>query len=352
MIENLIVDAHLDLGWNAIQWNRDITQSVYTIRTQEAGVVGKGRANGTVALPEMRAGKLKLCIATLMGRSTGNPIAHVDFVSPAQTFGMARSHLAYYRALEHLGVVTLITDTPQLDQFLNTLTGDSSEIGFVISMESADAILDPAQVGEWYDLGVRLIGPAHYGMGRYAGGTGVEEGLTDIGFELLREMDQHHIILDVTHLSDKAFWQALDSFGGHIIASHNNCRALVPQQRQFSDEQILAITGRGAVIGVAFDAWMLQDGWIKGVTTNEQVTLETVVDHIDHICQLTGNSAHVGIGTDLDGGYGREQSPCDLDTIADLQKMKPILQSRGYSDTDIQAIFHGNFIRKFREAWA
>ncbi len=352
MQPELIIDAHLDLAWNAIQWNRDITQSVYTIRTRETNIEGKGRAVNTVALPEMQAGNISLCIATLMGRNTGNPVPHLDFASRMQTYGVAQGHLAYYRALEHAGYARIITDLEQLNNHLTALDTNDQTAGFIISMESADAILDPEQVSEWYDAGVRLIGPAHYGMGRYAGGTGVEDGFTDIGFALLKQMEQHNIILDVTHLSDKAFWQALDNFNGHIIASHNNCRALVPHQRQFSDDQLKAIIERDGVIGVAFDAWMLQEGWIKEVTSNKSVTLATVADHIDHICQLAGNTDHVGFGSDLDGGFGREQSPSDLNTIADLQNFKPLLSDRGYSDADITAIFSGNWIRKFNEAWA
>jgi membrane dipeptidase len=168
---------------------------------------------------------------------------------------------------------------------------------------------------------------------------------------LLKEMTRLNIILDMTHLSDRAFWQALDHYDGLVIASHNNCRELVPGQRQFSDEQLQAIIARGGAIGVSLDAWMLKPGWIKDVTTNEGVTLASVVDHIDHICQLAGNAQHAAIGSDLDGGFGREQSPSDLDTIADLQKLIPLMQNRGYSDNDIAAIMHGNWLGILRKVW-
>lgn len=359
MIRNWIVDAHLDLGWNALQWQRDLTQSVMTLRTQEATMTGKGRARNTVALPEMRQGSINMCFATLMGRSTGTPNPIVDFHSPTQTYAVARGHLAYYRALEYAGEATIITDTAALDAHVNVLDASYKEggepapqkIGFVISMESADAILEPRQLADWVAAGVRLIGPTHYGMGRYSGGTAVEEGFTPIGFELLKEMEAHNVILDVTHLSDRAFDEAVDRFGGHFIASHSNCRALVGHQRQLADTHIRQLAARGAVIGMAFDIWMLDFGWIKGVNTNSGIGLSRIVEHIDHICQLTGNTRHVGIGSDLDGGYGREQSPYDLDTIADLQKLAPMLQERGYTDSDVEAIFHGNWVRKLREAW-
>jgi membrane dipeptidase len=352
----LIVDAHLDLSWNALQWNRDLQQSVYTIRTLETGMQEKGRALNTVALPEMRAGQIFLCFATLLARSTRTPVAHVDYRSAEQAFGIARGQLAYYRALEQSDSIRIVSNVNSLDEHVRAweTVADSDHqlpLGFIISMESADAILQPNDLEDWYQAGVRLIGPAHYGIGRYAGGTGVEDGFTEIGFRLLDEMQRLGIILDLTHLSDTAFWRALERFSGPVIASHNNCRALVPHQRQFSDAQIKAIIEHDGVIGAAFDAWMLQPGWIKGVSSNEEVKLAAVVDHIDHICQLAGNGNHVGIGSDLDGGFGREQSPSDLDTIADLQILTSLLSDRGYSEDDITAIMHDNWINLLRRAW-
>jgi membrane dipeptidase len=156
----------------------------------------------------------------------------------------------------------------------------------------------------------------------------------------------------MSHFSDQAFWQALDLYDGPILASHNNCRALVPHQRQFSDAQLQAIMARDGVVGVAADAWMLKPGWVGGQSTNVDVTLDHVVDHIDHICQLAGNPRHAAIGSDLDGGFGREQAPCDLDTIADLQRIPDLLEARGYEAEDIAAIMHGNWLRLLRESWA
>jgi membrane dipeptidase len=355
----LIIDGHLDLSMNALQWDRDLTQSVYTIRAQENYDTRKGRALGTVAFPEMRQGRIALSFATLIARSTGRPAPQIDFRSTAQAYGMAHGQLAYYRALEQQGQVRIITTPAGLDGHMAEwlaweAAADSANtppLGFVISMEGADPILEPAQLEAWWQAGLRLLGPTHYGPGRYAGGTGTEVGLTGLGPPLLAEMERLAIGLDLTHCSDQAFWQALDHYHGPVLASHNNCRALVPHQRQFSDEQLKAIFERGGVIGAAFDTWMLQPGWIIGHTTNAQVSLAAVVDHIDHICQLAGNCHHAAIGTDLDGGYGREQSPCDLDTIADLQKLSGLLAGRGYSNEEIAAIFYGNWLRFLKQLW-
>ena len=159
------------------------------------------------------------------------------------------------------------------------------------------------------------------------------------------------ILLDLTHSSDQAFWESLEHYEGLVLASHNNCRALVSHQRQFDDQQLRKIFQRDGVIGLAFDAWMLSPGWTIGESQNDSVTLNTVVDHIDYICQLAGNCRHAAIGTDLDGGYGREQSPSDLDTIADLQKLVGLLEKRSYNHDDIVAIMHGNWLRLLNQAW-
>ena len=355
----LIIDAHLDLSWNALQGNRDLLRSAYTIRTQEVGTLGKGRAQGTVAFPDMRQGGLAVSVVTLFARCTGRPSPHADYASPAQSYGVAQGQLAYYHGLEHEGHIRIITDRANLDNHIadweaweEVGSDDTPPLGFVISMEGADPILKPDRLEEWVRGGLRLLGLTHYGPGRYAGGTGTELGLTELGPPLLAEMERLGVTLDLTHCSDQAFWEALEHYEGLVLASHNNCRALVPHQRQFSDEQLRAIFERDGVIGAAFDAWMLQPGWVSGQSTNEAVTLNTVVDHMDYVCQLSGNSRHAGIGTDLDGGYGREQSPCDLDTIADLQKIAGLLANRGYSDDDIGAIMHGNWLRLLRQAWS
>lgn len=354
----LIIDAHLDLAWNALQWNRDIQHSVYTIRTAESNLSGAGRGQGTVALPEMRRGRVALCFATLLARSTGRTLQNLDYSSAYQAYAAAQGQLAYYHALEEAGELRLVRNRAELDDHIGAWlrwemnTGLAQpKLGVVISMESADPILAPEQLPAWQKAGVRIIGPAHYGPGRYAGGTSTELGLGFEGKELLREMNRLGILLDLTHLSDEAFWEAIDLFGGSVLASHNNCRALVPHQRQFDNRQIHAIVTRGGVIGVALDNWMLRPGWTRGARENERVTLAHVADHIDHICQLAGNSAHAALGSDLDGGFGREQSPVDLDTIADLQQIPEILSKRGYSDEDIASIMYQNWLRLLRRAW-
>ena len=358
----LIIDSHLDLSWNALQWGRDLHLAAYTIRAQENGMTGAGRAQGTVSLPEMRRGRVALCFATVLSRCTGIPDPLLDYRSVAQAYAVGQGQIAYYRALEREGYIRVIADLEALNQHLAeweaweadhpTETTDTPPVGFVISMESADPIMTPGQLEEWYRAGLRVIGPAHYGPGRYAGGTGTENGVSEIGVWLLKEMERLGVILDLTHLSDQAFWQALDHYHGPVLASHNNCRALVPHQRQFSDEQLKAIVERDGVIGAVCDVWMLIPDWNAGKSSNKEVSLDTVANHMDYVCQLAGDSRHAAIGSDLDGGFGREASPHDLDTIADLQKLGELLAKRGYSGDDIVNLMYGNWLRLLRRAWS
>jgi membrane dipeptidase len=358
----LIFDSHLDLAWNALDWNRDLRLTAQEVRRRERelGDCAKGRGEGTVTFAELRRGRVGLFIATLLPRllRPGQVPAVQRYESMEAAYAAMLGQMAYYRLLERRGLLRWVKDARALDEHVGrwtTLEDVGNEpLGFILSMEGADAVLEPAQVGEWYEAGLRVIGPAHYGVSPYAHGTGTEGGLFPPGRPLLREMECVGMILDVTHLADRAFDEALDVYGGPVLASHHNCRALVPDQRQLTDEQIKRLVARGAVIGAALDAWMMVPGWVRGQTRPQDVgvKLEHVVDHIDRVCQLAGNSRHVAIGTDLDGGFGREQSPADLDTIADLQRLPELLRRRGYDGEAVTGILYANWVRFFREAWS
>ena len=349
----LLFDAHLDLAMNALEWNRNLDLEVLEIRQAEAGMSESGRGNGTTSLPEMRKAEVAVSLATVIDRTDrpGNPLP--GSACQEISYAKAQGQLAYYRVLEAQGKVRMLTDWPSLERHMQAWRARGAEepLGFILSMEGADPIVWPEQVASWWEDGLRVVGLAHYGVSAYAYGTSTEGGLTEVGRELLREMASVGMILDLTHLSEPAFWEALDAFRGPVLASHNNCRALVPGDRQFSDQQVREIVRREGVIGVALDAWMLYPGWVKGETSSGVVGLEAVADQIDHICQVAGNARHAGVGSDLDGGYGTEQCPYDLDTIADLQKIPSLLSDRGYAPGDIQAVMHGNWLRFFREAW-
>jgi membrane dipeptidase len=348
-----IIDAHLDLSWNALGWNRDLNETVQEIRRSEAGMTEKARGRGTVSLPDMRRGRVGIALATVLARSNPKGQSSIDFRTQEIACAMARGQLAYYKILEARGVCRMLGDWPSLEASFREWGNnpDGAPFGFVLSMEGADPILSPDHLTGWVDEGLRVVGLAHYGPSAYAHGTGCSGPLTEKGRELLRAMEQQGVILDLTHLSDESFWEASERFAGPVLASHNNCRSIAPDGRQFSDDQIRLLIERDGVIGAAFDAWMIVPGWQIGREENPKVVLADIVQHIDHICHLAGNTRHVAIGSDLDGGFGTEQCPEDLDTIADLQRLEPLLRARGYSADDIAAIFHRNWMRLFERVW-
>lgn len=354
----LIFDGHLDLAMNAIEWNRDITLPLEDVRRCEQGMTDKrDRSRNVVTLDEMRTGRIGLCIATQIARYSGpdNPLP--GWNSPDIAWAVTQAQLAWYRRMEKRGQMVQILDGDTLQKHVDLWRSnppDDAPIGYILSLEGADSLPTPDHLEIAYGYGLRAVGPAHYGEGRYCPGTGATGGLTALGRELLERMEQLGIVLDVTHLTDEAFWQALDLYSGSVWASHNNCRALVPGARQFDDTQIRALIERDAVIGVALDAWMMHPDWMPGETTPEVANLkmERIAEHIDHICQLAGNASHCGIGSDLDGGFGREQCPRDLNSIADLQRLEGILSERGYAPEDVEAAMYGNWVRRLGEILA
>ena len=367
----LAFDLHLDLAMNALWYDRDLLLELDAARASEAlpdeaarntGVAAappeKARSKNTVTLPEMRRGHVGLCVATVLARvRRGGGIGN-GYRTHEITYGVAQGMLAYYRELERQGQMRMIRTRADMrraaEEWERALAagGEVSAlpICYVLGTEGADCVVEPAQLGRWWEDGLRAVSLVHYGVSKYAHGTGTDGPLTDDGRELLRAMDEVGAILDITHQSDTSFWESLERFKGRVFASHQNCRALVPGDRQHSDKQLKALIERGAVIGPALDNWMLYPGYVRQQTPRELIHLSDYVQHIDHICQLAGNARHVAIGSDLDGGYGYEQTPEDLMTIADLQKVPEMLRGKGYSEEDIQGFMSGNAVRFFSEA--
>lgn len=342
-----------------MEWNRDLRLPAHAINRREEGLHDKpDRGNATVSLPELRNGNIGLVVATQIARyvAPGNPLP--GWHSPQQAWAQTQGQLAWYKAMEAEGEMVQIANLQALENHMALWKNDTpaaqKPIGYILSLEGADSVVTLKHLETAYNYGLRAVGPAHYGPGRYAQGTDATGFMGEAGRALLKEMERLNIILDATHLCEDSFWEALDHFNGPVWASHSNVRALVNHNRQFSDDQIKELINRGAVIGGALDAWMLVPLWVRGKSTPQamQCNLETVVDHLDHICQLAGNSLHIGIGSDLDGAFGREQCPYDLETIADLQKLPALFKKRGYSETDIENIMHGNWLRFLRKAWA
>lgn len=372
----ILIDSHLDLSWNALSWDRDLTRTLDEINIQERGMTDNtARGHATISFGELQKANVALCLGTLLVRTLpwgqrkhiGGAVAvsgsgeggamrtDLDFNSQSITYSIAHGQLAWYHLMEAQGYIKLIRTKSDLDQHWEKWTSKANNqdnpapLGVILAMEGGDPILDPDNLEQWWNLGLRSLEPVHYGKSVYAVGTGFDGPLTEKGRQLIKQMDRLGVILDVTHLSDTSMDEALDLFQGQAIASHHNCRALVPRDRQLTDEQIKRLIQRGGVIGAAIDNWMLDPDWQIGKSSPQTVGLENVADHIEHVCHLAGNTNHAAIGTDLDGGFGTEQTPRDLQTYSDLQKLAPILSKRGLSDSAIDDIFFGNWLRVFRQ---
>ncbi len=373
-----IIDAHLDLAYNALAANRDQLLDLDAINHAEAALTDdSSRGHATVCLPELRRANVPLVVGTLFARSGPAPrppqptAKRLDADSSTQPIAhaVAQGQLAYYYLLARLGHLRLITTAADLNDHWSACTPTPSTplapplpstsplnpeprtlhpspLGLILSMEGADPILSPDDLHHWHAQGLRIIGPAHFGHSHYASGPPLDGPITARGVELLQHMHLLHMILDVTHLCDTSLNQALDLFPGPVIASHHNCRTLAPGPRQLADDQIRRLISRGAVIGVAFYNPMLAPNWRPG---DPPVPLSRVADHIDHLCQLAGSSRHTALGTDLDGGFGSTETP-SINSHSDLHNLAPILTARGYTDSDLDNLFHQNWLRFFRSS--
>jgi membrane dipeptidase len=359
----LIFDCHLDISMNAMEFNRDQRWTQEKIRRSELSdpfilpAAERHRSRSTVCFPELRRGRIGVIVATQIARYSPRFHNLPGWRSPEQAWAQTQGQLAYYRVMEECGEMVQLRTWAQVEahaaKWIAATDAEAATlpIGYLLSLEGADSILSWRHLEKSRADGLIALGPVHYGPGIYGCGTDDEGPLTAKGRELLKEMERLGIILDVTHLCDESMRDALDHFSGPVWASHHNCRALANWNRQLTDEQIKELVQRGAVIGMAFDAIMMVHGWHHKVSKPQDfgLRIEKICEHIDHICQLAGNARHVGIGTDLDGGYGIEQTPLDLDSIADLTKLDDLLAKRGYSAADITGIFRGNFFRFLRE---
>jgi membrane dipeptidase len=307
----------------------------------------------------MRRGRVGLGVATQISRSVDYFSRLPGWQSPEQAWAHTQGQLAWYREMEACGELVQIRDRAGLDRHVALWLADADAggqatlpIGYILSLEGADSIVSFRHLERSYADGLRALGPVHYGPGVHGMGTDAEGPLTSRGRELLREMERLGIILDATHLCDESFRDALDHYSGPVWASHSNCRTLADWNRQFTDEQFKELIARGAVIGMAFDAIMMVHGWahLRSRPQDFDLRIEKICEHIDHICQLAGNARHIGIGSDLDGGFGTEQTPLDLDSIADLGRLGGLLAARGYSAADIEGIFFGNVVNFLRRS--
>jgi membrane dipeptidase len=331
----MIVDAHLDLSYNADR-GRDVRRPA-----SEQQIIGDEIP--TVGLPDLKAGGVGLICATIFclpasAAIVGDPRGYHD---AEEARARAMSQLDWYRHCASDGVIRLVKTR---DDLPGTSRPGSPAQPAILLLEGADALRTPADVSAWFDAGMRIVGLA-WKRTRYAGGTGEPGPLTREGIALVGELDRFKIIHDTSHLAEESFWQLLDLTAGPVIASHSNCRSIVPTDRQLSDEMIRALVKRNAVIGINFFDKFLVPPSEYG---KRRATLADVVAHMKHLCDLAGSAMQIGLGTDMDGGLGRNQIPAEIRTSADLPRVADALSGAGFSDSDITGIMGANCLRFFQ----
>jgi membrane dipeptidase len=355
----ILIDGHLDLAWNMLTFGRDYTRSLAAIRADEAQTQIR-EWNGTAALgwDAFREANTAVVFATLFSAPRRASLGEWDIFCYD---GVEQAHNHYVQQLDfydrwidkHPNKLRPLRTRGDFETHLREwrLAGDDPPpIGVVLLIENAEGIRTIDELSWWWERGVRIIGPAWMGT-RFCGGTQEPGPLTDEGEQLLDTMGELGFTLDLSHMDQAAFMQALDRYAGPLIASHSNAHALVPRDsnRFLSDEMIDGLIARDGIIGVVPLNGFLDAEWAKG-GDRSRVPLDTLAAQIDYYCQRAGDALHVAVGSDLDGGHGIESLPDGMDSIADLHKLNPILAAMGYSDSDLAAIFHGNWARHLSNA--
>jgi len=353
-----IIDAHEDIAWNVLTFGRDYTRSAAeTRRLEKETQIPLRTGDALLGWPEYQSGGVLLVFGTLFAspirRRPGDwatqsyadyDQAHQMYMAQVNVYNdMAETHSDKFRTVKtvsDLNAVLLDWESPQ----------EGHPVGLVILMEGAEGVRTPGELEEWWRAGVRIIAPAWAGT-RFCGGTREPGPLTDDGRALLMEMSALGFTLDLSHMDEQAALQALDCYPGAMIVSHANAAALIANyagNRLLGDNLIKRILSRDGIIGVVPYCRFLRNDW-KPEEGRDNLTLETLADHIDHICQLAGDVKRVGIGSDFDGGFGLSAAPADVDTVADLQRLVPILSNRGYTDTEISAVLSANWLRHLKD---
>lgn len=349
-MSEIIIDAHLDMAYNAVVLGRDLTQPVAEIRAAEHDAPSEYRKHAgicLVSLPALLAGRVAVVGGSIFIDKASKRYP-TGYHTSAEAHQRAVKQLDYYRRLaDEDARVSLVTSEDALDDVLSTWETDDPRVGIFIVMEGADPIQEPRELSWWVERSLRGVGLSWATGSRYAGGNAAPGGLTDEGRELLDAMAEHNLLLDLSHLWEEAAYEALDRYPGPIVATHANPRAFVDSPRMLSDDMIRRIAQRDGVVGVIPFNLMLKAGWKRD---DPRLPLSRVVAAIDHVCQVVGHARAVGIGSDFDGGFGREAVPAEIESAADLPKIGAALAEHGFDDADVRAILRENWLRVMRQA--
>ncbi len=360
-----MVDLHLDLAWDALFWNRDLTLTLQQVRKQEANEPPQVAADincglCTVTFPELRRARAGIILSTIMSRIQPRGNHWRDGMrTQEQAMAIGRGHLSYYALMAERGEIKPVGGVSDLDEAVDAWKNpdERTPLYHVLSMESADPIADPDDVEFWWNAGLRVVGPAHFGHNTYIHGTGTEGGLKPTAPPLYKAMREAGMILDISHMTDQAVWESLEIWDGPVLASHCMCRSLVRGQRHLTDDVIRELIRRGGIIGLVFCHFFFDPAveWEALPCKKDYVAqygMEAMIPHVEHIGSLAGGSLeNIAIGTDMDGGFGAELTPVDVDTIADVVEFGSVLRKAGYQKMETEGILSGNSLRFLRNAW-
>ncbi len=351
-------DAHLDLACMAV-CGRDMT-----VAPERSGGPNLPAA---ATLPSLLEGGVRFALATIFLEADGAGPEGYPSGDAERAFRAARAQLEAYLTWRDMGLLALdIPSAIAADPGVGEIRGGMGVAELVppdpvraaqrvardarlhagILIEGADPIRTPDHAAWWKEQGVCAVGMAWWKPSRYAGGNGSNHGLTDLGRALAPALDALGIVHDLSHLSDASVRDLLALTDRPVIASHSNCRALLPNspdgspnQRHLTDETVREIARRGGVIGLNLFGQFLAPG------SGEDATIEDCVAHIERVCEIAGGRAHIGLGSDMDGGFSAERLPRGIRRPRDLERLCDALRARGWSEGDLAGFRCGNWLR-------
>ena len=363
----LIFDGDYPMAHHAMKLRRDVTLPLAELRRRDRHYEDIAMAS----LPEMRKAGMAVAILKVVSDMDREGSTIKGENQPHRVYAMGKGLIAYYNALERMAELRIIRTREDLREHMAAWEAAQDDegaraklpVGAILGLEGADSVVEPSQLTEWWDDGIRLISIGHYGMSPYGGGTGTgtDTGLLERGPALLREMDRLGMLLDVTHTSDRSVREALAVFNGPLLATHSNVRALCRGERQLPDDILMAVIDRDGVVGASMDTWMLwpqgapdwgTDNWPNNRKSfpRSAVTLDDLVNHMEYVNRLAGDARHSGIGGDTDGQGGVECAPAEVDSVVDYNRIAGILRRRGYSEPDVENVMWRNWVRLFDRA--
>lgn len=362
MTEHFIIDAHEDLAYESLYGGFDYTRSVADNRKYYSG---PETFQGTIGWPELQKGRVGIIFGTVFVEpDPGEPSPKnrtAAYCTPEDYHAAVCAQLDFYDRLQekHPELFRRILSRKDYEEIIAGVKdqpGQEYPVGLITLLEGAEGLRSFDDLEAYRERGIFLLGPVWAG-GRWCAGTrstAMKDALTDDGRTLLRKMSALGMVLDVSHMKNRSAMDALNYYDGAAAASHVNCNALIkdmPVERHFNDETIRLLIEHDGVMGVIPYNYFLDPEWkYSGKDSRRQVTLDMLAAHIDHICQLAGDSRHAAIGSDFDGGFGYPSIPYEMNDISDLQLLDDVLQKRGFRSEDVANVFHGNWQRILERA--